>query len=146
MSLFSNLNDLSVVVVIGTGYVTNYLAGTLTDTKIGVNVEIFMSSILALIFLAIPMIEHVLSFISDHGYGLKTFVRWFVYFCMSGILTLMIRFFTSSPGLSWHTQFENLTIFVVLGLLLYVFYMMFRNGYKAFRTFFILDWDLSKQK
>ncbi len=142
MSLFGNLNDLSVVVVIGTGYITNYLAGTLTDTKIGVNVEIFMSSILFLIFLIIPAIEHVLRYISDHGFGLKTFVRWFVYFCMSGILTLMIRFFTSSPGAPIHTQFENLSIFIVLGLCTYVFYMLIRNGYKAFYAFYTLDTKL----
>lgn len=144
MSLFSNLNDLSVVAVIGTSYITNYLAGTLTDTKIGVNVEIFMSSILMLIFLSIPLLEHMLSYISDHGYGFKSFLRWFVYFCVSGILTLMIRFFTMSPGISSHTQFENLTIFIVLGIMFYVFYMMFRNGYKAFNAFFVMDWELKK--
>lgn len=142
MSLFSNLNDMSVVVVIGTGYVTNYLAGTLTDTKIGVNIEIFMSAVLFLLFLLVPAIEHVLRYISDHGYGLKMFVRWFVYFCMSGIFTLMIRFFTMSPGAPLHTQFENLTIFVVLGLCFFVLYMMIRNGYRAFYAFYTLDTKL----
>jgi hypothetical protein len=138
-SLFSSVTNLDVVVVLGTGYVINYLAGTLTDTKIGVNVELFMSSILLLLLLLTPMIEHVLNYISDHGFGLKAFVRWFVFFCMSGIATLMLRFFSQSPGLPVHTQFENLTIFIVVGLCCYVFYMFGRNGYKIFSVFYTLD-------